>query len=369
MNIILKTLCLLISSAFMFSANAQYKIEVLDSNTFQLGEGVILSKISFRGLSVVNDNTIWVSGSRGTIARSVDGGKTFVYKQLKGYEKSDFRDIEAFDDKRAVIMSSGTPAYILKTTDGGQSWKEVYKNLDTAYFLDAMDFWDEKKGMLVGDPINGHFMLLQTQDGGDTWKEMDTTKTPKAMNGEAVFAASGTSLRCWGRNEFGFVTGGAVSRLLSSNFKCSHNKSDTLEIMQGKQSQGAFSFCKWKNKWLFVGGDYMNDTQTTRANFYHAYKKPGNRYDINLQQENTHGYKSSIELLNEGPKRKNYGYPYFIVTGTSGTEIGNALCNWAYYAYHWNKVTSESFHVVRKAKNGKAVFLAGPKGKIGKLVQ
>ncbi|MFI5221769.1 MAG: WD40/YVTN/BNR-like repeat-containing protein, partial [Bacteroidia bacterium] len=202
---------------YAFAVNAQYKIDVLDSNTFHLGGGVILSKTSFRGLSVVDDKTIWVSGSRGTIAKSVDGGKTFSFQQLKGYEKSDFRDIEAFDDKRAIIMSSGTPAFILKTIDGGQTWKEVYKNTDTAYFLDAMDFWNDKKGMLVGDPVNGHFLLLQTNDGGETWQQLDTSKTPKAFPGEAVFAASGTSLKCWGKNEFGFVTGGKESRFIFSS--------------------------------------------------------------------------------------------------------------------------------------------------------
>jgi photosystem II stability/assembly factor-like uncharacterized protein len=144
----IRKIILYIFATFVVStqSTAQYTIEVLDSNTFTLGEGVVLHKTSFRGLSVVDDQTIWVSGSRGTIARSTDGGKTFGYQQLKGYEKSDFRDIEAFDDKRAIIMSSGTPALILKTTDGGQSWKEVFRQNDSAYFLDAMDFWDEKQG-------------------------------------------------------------------------------------------------------------------------------------------------------------------------------------------------------------------------------
>ncbi|MES2560105.1 MAG: YCF48-related protein [Bacteroidota bacterium] len=357
-----KILCALCTSAFIFSANAQYRVEVLDSASFQLGEGVVLSKTSFRGLSVVNDQTIWVSGSRGTIARSVDGGKSFGYKQLKGYEKSDFRDIEAFDDKRAIIMSSGTPAYILKTTNGGDTWKEVYKNMDTAYFLDAMDFWDEKRGMLVGDPIKGHFILLQTKDGGETWKELDTILTPKAFDGEAVFAASGTSLRCWGRNEFGFVTGGVISRLWRSDFKCSYSKSDTLEMIQGKQSQGTFSFYKMDKSWMFVGGDYMNDTQITKANVYYAFKNVDNAHNWG---ENIHGYKSAVELINIGF----YGHPHFIATGTSGTEIGKYLCGFLNCSYHWDKVSSESFHVVRKAKNGNAIFLAGPKGKIGRLVR
>jgi hypothetical protein len=108
-----KLLFALFASAFLYlQAKAQYTIQVLDTSTFALGQGVVLHKTSFRGLSVVDDNIIWVSGSRGTIAKSLDGGKTFEYSQLKGYEKSDFRDVEAFDAKHAIIMSSGTPALI-----------------------------------------------------------------------------------------------------------------------------------------------------------------------------------------------------------------------------------------------------------------
>jgi photosystem II stability/assembly factor-like uncharacterized protein len=357
-------LCVLCASAFVLSASAQYKIEVLDSNNFKIGEGVVLHKTSFRGLSVVDDQTIWVSGSRGTIAKSVDGGKTFSYTQLKGYEKSDLRDIEAFDDKRAIIMSSGTPAYILKTTDGGQTWKEVYKNTDTAYFLDAMDFWDEKRGMLVGDPINGHFVLLQTNDGGEMWQELDTTKTPKAIEGEAVFAASGTSLRCINKNEIGFVTGGLVSRIITINNKGNEQQTATLNLIQGKSSQGAFSFVKSRRSWLFVGGDYLKDTQTILPNFYLS---DNMKYFQNNPIENLKGYKSSIEILSETKDINNCGYPSIITTGTSGTEIGQYLCTGFFPFYKFDSY-KESFHVVRKAKKGHSVFLAGPNGKIGKLI-
>ena len=51
---------------------------------------------SIRGLSVVNDKTAWVSGSKGTIAITNNGGKTWDWQQVKGFEKTDFRDIEAF---------------------------------------------------------------------------------------------------------------------------------------------------------------------------------------------------------------------------------------------------------------------------------
>lgn len=341
---------------FTFNASAQYKIEVLDSNTFHLDEGVILSKTSFRGLSVVDDKTIWISGSRGTIAKSVDGGKTFLFQQLKGYEKSDFRDIEAFDDKRAIMMSSGTPAYILKTIDGGQTWKEVYKNTDTAYFLDAMDFWNDKKGMLVGDPINGHFLLLQTNDGGETWQQLDASKTPKAKLGEAVFAASGTSFRC--DKEFplcSFVTGGKVSRfiqiVMEEEFVGSAQK---LPIMQGRSTQGAFSFAYLGSIFVAVGGDFLQDTLSYQSSCK-GYFEPTilpllGDIDFKIKQYFPNGYRSCVEIVDD---------KIMVSCGNRGIDIGTIM---------WKNISKESFHVVRKAKKGKAVFLAGGKGKIGKLI-
>jgi photosystem II stability/assembly factor-like uncharacterized protein len=89
---------------------------------------------SIRGLSVVDNKIAWVSGSKGYVSITTNGGKIWNWQQVKGYEKADFRDIEAFSDKVAIIMSSGTPAYILKTTDGGATWDLKYKNEDKPIF-------------------------------------------------------------------------------------------------------------------------------------------------------------------------------------------------------------------------------------------
>src|SRR6516165_2852627 len=74
--------------------------------------------VSLRGLSVVDDQTIWVSGSEGTVGRSVDGGKTWTWTKVPGHEHTDFRDVEAFSDVEAVIMGVAEPALIMRTSDG-----------------------------------------------------------------------------------------------------------------------------------------------------------------------------------------------------------------------------------------------------------
>lgn len=358
----LSTLLLLIVISWV-TLNAQYRIQLMDSSSYFIGPGVVLSKTSFRGLSVVNDNVVWVSGSRGTVARSINGGKTIEVLQIPGYEKSDFRDIEAFDDRQAIIMSSGTPALLLKTIDGGKTWLEVFRRNDSAYFFDAMDFWDNKNGMLVADPINGKFTLLKTTDGGNSWHEINSFITPGAISDEAIFAASGSSFRCLKSGKAAFVTGGTTSRLIEVDKSGKEKAWYKIPIIQGRSSQGTFSFAVSKNYYFFTGGDYINDTQITSLNF--VYVRFLNELIIlpTSIHENTNGYKSCIEILNDGKK---YDQPHIILTGTTGTSIGSRVCNG--FADYYNFINlPQAFHVVKKSKKGNAVFLAGGSGRIAIL--
>ena len=141
---------LLLTSYCQFSFSQTIKI---------LSQG---EKTSIRGLSVVSDKLIWVSGSNGMVGESHDGGETWKWLQVKGFEKTDFRDIEAFDATTAVIMGIAEPAYILKTVDAGKKWKVVYENKTKGMFLDAMEFWNEQSGIVIGDPIDKKFFISTT---------------------------------------------------------------------------------------------------------------------------------------------------------------------------------------------------------------
>lgn len=310
-------------------------IEILQQGT---------SASSIRGLSVVNDQVAWASGSRGYVAITRDGGKTWTSWQVKGFERADFRDVEAFSDKEAVIISSGTPALILKTTDGGANWQVKYRNADTSYFLDAMDFDSYKHGLVLGDPIQNKFLLLETNDGGESWQLFKNL--PEAMPGEAAFAASGTCLSI-NDGTINIVTGGSAAHLFTAYTKDPLWNVVDLPLQHGAPSKGAFSIA---DGWVIVGGNYAKDkNQDSVACISESNIKPGYK----LIEKGPDGYQSCVELINKN---------IYLSTGTPGSNISTDN------GKTWSKIDSSSYNVCRKAKKGKLVLLAGDKGKIGLLI-
>jgi photosystem II stability/assembly factor-like uncharacterized protein len=328
-------LLLFLSPVISFSQ----EIKVLTSGT----------KTSIRGMSVVNNKIVWVSGSAGMVGRSLDGGETWQWLTVKDFEKRDFRDIEAFDDKVAIIMAIAEPAQILKTTDGGQNWKLVFSDSTKGMFLDAMDFYDRKNGIVVGDPVGGKFYTAKTRDGGNTWTRTPPVMQSKSIEGEGCFASSGTNIHYFTNNDFLFVSGGTSSRL--------HDDSGgrLLPLLQGKESTGANSIAVQKghartgNHFMVVGGDFANPKDTVKNAFL---TQDGGASWIRPATPPP-GYRSCVIYL----ERKK-----LLTCGITGVDISTDK------GMNWKNISAEGFHVCRKAKNGKAVFLAGGNGKIGKLI-
>jgi photosystem II stability/assembly factor-like uncharacterized protein len=295
---------------------------------------------SIRGLSVVDDNIAWVSGSKGNIAVTTNGGKSWTWQQIKGYEKSDFRDIEAFSGREAIIMSSGTPALILKTIDGGANWKVKFSNTDSAYFLDAMDFDTPKHGFVMGDPIDGKFLLMETNDGGNTWKP---NTGPDAIKNQAAFAASGTCLVT--KNFFAIVTGGPIAEIITPS-KSSGWTHHAVPVAHGESARGAFSIAVGKNQLIIVGGDYQNNKRPDSTACYST----NNGLTWHSSNSFPSGYQSCAEFIRQN---------IFVSTGTPGTHITTDG------GKNWAKIDNASYNVCRKAKRGNLVLLAGDSGKIG----
>jgi photosystem II stability/assembly factor-like uncharacterized protein len=222
---------------------------------------------SFRGISAVSEKVCWVSGSTGTVLRTINGGKQFTnVSPPEAYNQIQFRDIQAFGQDTALILSAGLPAVILKTVDGGKSWKETYRNEQAGVFFDGMDFWDNSRGMAFSDAPAYKLLIIQTKDQGESWQTIDSTKLLTLAFKQGGFAASGTSICTYDHNKVVIGLGGAASTLLYSQDAGLNWTKQDLPISAQAPAAGIFSIDFFNARLGFaVGGNYQADSLTAQS--------------------------------------------------------------------------------------------------------
>lgn len=316
------------------------------TQTYSLKQVSPAKNTSIRGLSVVSDQVAWVSGSKGYVGKSIDGGQTWDWTQPKGFENLDFRDIQAFDDLHAIIVNAGSPAFVLRTQDGGKSWSQQYTNTDSLIFLDGMDFWDRQRGMIFGDPIQNQMQLLRTSDGGASWQDVTAKLKFKMKLGEAGFAASGTSIKMMNKGKVWIATGGSIANIyFSKNYGKSWSKYP-CPIMQGENSTGAFSIDFYDDKnGVVVGGNYLQDTDN--SNNVLITTDGGKNWT--RPKVPVFGFRSAVAYLNRN---------IIIAGGSSGLDISVDA------GQSWQHISNANINALGKSDQGSLVLLTGNKGEI-----
>jgi photosystem II stability/assembly factor-like uncharacterized protein len=308
---------------------------------------------NFRGLSVVGD-TVWASGSGGTFITTTKGGKTWRVGHVPGADKLDFRDVEAFSDQVAYLLSIGTgeASRIYKTTDGGDSWQLQFQNTEKDAFFDAIAFWDERHGLAMSDPVRGRFYLVATDDGGAHWTTLPAEGMPPAINGEGGFAASGTCLIARGKTDAWLVSGGSAARVFHSTDRGQHWAVIESPILSGPASAGIFSlaFSSDSNA-LIVGGDYQKP-EATEKNAART-SDAGKSWQL-LTQQAPSGFRSGVAFSKLGSVLVG------LTVGTSGTDLSRDG------GLTWVNLDKEDFNTVAFDRRGVA-WAVGPKGRIGRL--
>lgn len=251
-----------------------------------------------RGLSVVDAHLAWASGSKGTILRTTDGGRTWQPRPVPGGAELDFRDIHAVDDRMAYALSigEGEKSRIYKTTDGGATWTLQHVNRVSKGFLDAIAFLDADHGLALGDPVDGRFMILATDDGATTWKPAPPDGMPPALPGEGAFAASGTCLVVGRDGRAWFGTGGAkTSRVFRSTDRGRTWTAHETPVAAGSPSSGIFSLAfADAERGIAVGGDYK---EPARARDLVALTSDGGRTWRRPSGAPPGGYRSAVAIL------------------------------------------------------------------------
>lgn len=311
--------------------------------------------VSFRGLSAVSEKVAWVSGSRGSFARTIDGGQTWVADSVAGADSLDFRDIEAFDENAALLMSAGNgkASRIYKTIDSGKNWQLLYTNVVSEGFFDGMAFWDRENGIGYGDPVDGCIFILLTADGGNSWQRVPPEALPPIREGEYSFAASGTGITVQGEKNVWICTGGSAARVLRSV-----NKGRTWEvaetpIISGEASTGIFSLAfRDALNGIIVGGDYQKPEQTQATV---ARTMDGGKTWKLVDRTAGVSFRSCVAYLPDAGK-------YILVAVGSHGASYSADDGWT-----WQQIVGPGFHTLSIGNSIYAAWAAGAGGRVAKL--
>lgn len=225
------------------------------------------TRVRFQAVSPVNSRVVWISGTRGTWARTLDGGATWQAGMVPGADSLEFRDVHAASADTAWLLAAGPGdrSRIYRTTNGGQTWSVQFMNTDRRAFFDCLAFWDSRRGIAISDAVEEQFLLLRTDDGGATWHRV--AGLPAAREGEGLFAASGTCLLALPDGRAWFGTGAAeIARVgRSTDYGRTWALANT-PVVQNTTSSGITSVAFFDaHRGLIVGGD-LNVTDRTTAN-------------------------------------------------------------------------------------------------------
>ena len=133
-------------------------------------------------LAIVDDTAV-VVGERGHILISNDGGTT--WRQAKVPTRSTLTGVWFRDKKRGWAV--GHDEVIVRTTDGGNSWKRVHWDPEAeSPFLDVL-FVGESRGFAIG--AYGAFFV--TVDGGESWDPQPISEGDDAHLNQIARSATG----------------------------------------------------------------------------------------------------------------------------------------------------------------------------------
>lgn len=305
----------------------------------------------FRGLAAVSATVAWVSGEAGTVLRTVNGGKTWKDVSPPDAKGRALRDIEAFDAQHAVALSigKGRQSRIYATNDGGKSWSLAFKNHDSSAFYDCMAFSADGTGLAMSDPVDGYFRLVVSHDSGQSWKLLVPRHMPKALKVEFGFAASGTCIVSGPGHQFWIASGGTHPRVFHT-FNAGQTWTVARTPIRGGASAGIYSIAFRNGKiGVAVGGDYTDPGDGSDAA---AITADGGK-TWTLSKSSVKGYRSGVAYVTAKT---------LVAVGPTGSDVSTDG------GITWRNFDTTSYDGIECASDG-ACWGSGSDGIVSHLVR
>jgi photosystem II stability/assembly factor-like uncharacterized protein len=305
---------------------------------------------SIRAIAAVNDSICWFGGSNNCYGYTTNAGKTWFLDSLNTGTKSDFRSIAVLSDSIVLLINTGSPARIYRSSNYGKNFNVVYENLHADVFFDAMAFKNNVEGYAVSDPINQCVLILHSIDTGKTWQTIPCNQITPPYNGEAFFASSNSNI-VFTHNTVHILSGGSRSRIYNNN-QSSFIAYDT-PILRGAQMHGIYSACAQKENVFIAGGDY-NDKSYNYCNKALS-TNSGKSFNL-VANGKPPGMVSCVQYL---PKKKKHllaaGFPGIYYSKNNGRS--------------WKLLDEKSmYYTLRFSPQSNVFYIAGPKGSIARGV-
>lgn len=307
-------------------------------------------KISIRAI-IIDANKIWYAA---------DNSRFGFYDLAQNKKKEsiisndslkfEFRSI-AQTSEAVFILNVSNPALLYKIAKDGSEVRLVYQENHKKVFYDSMQFWNDKEGIAIGDPIDNSLSVIITRDGGNSWNKISSDKLPKIIDGEAAFAASNTNIVIKG-NKTWIVSGGKKASVFYSPDKGNIWKVYNTPIVQGKTMTGIFTADFYDSKIGFIaGGNYELPNQ----NFGNKAATTDGGKTWKLKAENQgFGYASCVQYVPNSKGKE------LVSVGASGLYYSSDSGN------SWKQLSTDSSLFTIRFLDNHTAFAAG-KNKIVRI--
>jgi photosystem II stability/assembly factor-like uncharacterized protein len=186
-----------------------------------------------RSVYFLDQNRGWVAGSNGTLLQTTDGGVT--WKKLLPLTHDTLHDVYfanenvgwllAERDLLKLTRNDEPRAYLLKTEDGGFSWRQIFiRDAGANVRLVRAIFADSKRGWVFGETG----IIFVTRDGGNHWERQASPTKHLLLGGAfvddahlwlvgagATIVQTGDAGMTW---QSGIVRDDATARFMAASF-------------------------------------------------------------------------------------------------------------------------------------------------------
>lgn len=337
---------------FLFSYCSGDKKNTAREFTYIEMERFYTDSVSIRAIVPVDGNKVWFAGTRGKVG--LLDGKTPRIAVIR-YEDSlmHFRSI-AKTQNAVFVLSIANPAVLYKIGFDGleaTSMEEVYFEEGEGVFYDAMQFWDDREGIAMGDPVEDCLSIIITRDGGNNWEKLSCDFLPKTEVGEAAFAASNSNIAVYGDHTW-IVSGGKRARVFYSPDRGRNWEVYDTPIIEGGRMTGIYSVDFYdENTGIVFGGNWekMHDNKSNKA----ITEDGGKTWKL-LSEGKGPGYRSSVRFIPGG------GGDEIVAAGSQGISYSNDR------GENWNELSREGVFAIEFVND--SIAFASGNNKVLRLV-